>query len=155
MARLEMQYRLQRSDYVSAARRMLARGALLPIFGAFTVFCFLLSAAGGEGWLESGMILVAFGVAYLVALPHYFWRRLEYRDSLVSVALDHDGIHSVVEGVGSAHTHWSVYREVIETRSYFLMLPKNGWLVLPKRALRDPGEVDALRRLLGEMVAPR
>ncbi|PKW05564.1 YcxB-like protein [Streptomyces sp. 1222.5] len=160
---VELAYRPTVGDLASALRaRARSTGAgrfqrvVLAWTLAITTVGALLSAAGPghrdtPGPLYAGV--VAF-VAFMTAVPWLKARRLHRlaeRQGDIRCSVDGTGLR-LTTAHSSARHDWHLYARYAETPELFVLLSADrsavGFVVLPKRAVADPEEVDRLRAVL-------
>ncbi|BDM69360.1 hypothetical protein HEK616_28470 [Streptomyces nigrescens] len=131
------------------------RGALVWTVAVSTVGA-LLSAAGsgrhGTRWeLYVGVVVF---VAFMTAVPWLQARRLHRlaeRQGDIRGTVDDTGVRITTAHSSGSHD-WHLYSRYVETPELFVLLSADksavGFVVLPKRAVADPEEVDRLRAVL-------
>ncbi|MFJ8358409.1 YcxB family protein [Streptomyces sp. NPDC093984] len=123
---------------------------------AVTTVGALLSAAGSghrdTRWpLYAGVVVFA---AFMTAVPWLQARhlhRLSERQGDIRGTVDDTGVR-LTTAHSSASVDWHLYSRYVETPELFVLLSADksavGFVVLPKRAVADPEEVDRLRAVL-------
>ncbi|MDF3302922.1 YcxB family protein [Streptomyces tropicalis] len=131
------------------------RGALVWTMVVSTVGALLSTAGPGRHdtrWpLYAGLVVSA---AYMTAVPWLQARRLHRlaeRQGDICGTVDDTGVR-LATAHSSAGADWHLYSRYVETPELFVLLSADksavGFVVLPKRAVADPGEVDRLRAVL-------
>jgi hypothetical protein len=164
---VELAYRPAIGDLTSALRaRARSTGAgrfqrvTLVSAVAVTAVDVLLTAAGSDHrspqWpLYAGM---AVGVAFMAAARRLQARRhhqLAERQGDIRGTVDDTGIRLTTAHSSTSHD-WHLYARYVETPELFLLLSADkssvGFVVLPKRAVPDPEDVDRLRAVLDQQL---
>ncbi|MGW8970761.1 YcxB family protein [Streptomyces platensis] len=161
---VELAYRPTVADIAAALRarakhstggRFLRRG-LIYILVVMAVGI-LLSTGGADRHDTPWRLYLALGgcVAFLTAVPWLQARqvhRLSERQGDVRAAVDDAGIR-LTTAHSSATLDWHLYPRYVETSKLFVLLSADrtavGVIVLPKRGVADPENVERLRAILG------
>jgi hypothetical protein len=131
------------------------RGALVWTVAVTTVGALLSAAGSGHRdtpWpLYAGVVVF---VAFMTAVPWLQARRLHRlaeRQGDICGTVDDTGVR-LTTAHSSASLDWHLYSRYVETPELFVLLGADksavGFVVLPKRAVVDPEEVDRLRAVL-------
>jgi hypothetical protein len=160
---VELAYRPTVGELASALRARarstgagrLHRGALVWTV-AVTVVGALLSAAG-SGHRDTPWPLYAGVVVFVVFMTAVPWlqarrlHRLAERQGDICGTVDDTGVRFITAH-SSASLDWHLYSRYVETPELFVLLSADksavGFVVLPKRAVADPEDVDRLRAVL-------
>lgn len=160
---VDLAYRPTVGDLASALRARarstgagrFQRGALVWTVAVTTVGALLSAAGSGRRdtpWqLYAGVVVF---VAFMTAVPWLRARRLHrlaQRQGDIRGTVDDTGVR-FTSAHSSASLDWHLYPRYAETPELFVLLSADksavGFVVLPKRAMADPEDVDRLRAVL-------
>ena len=102
--------------------------------------------------MKFNRIGVAAIFAGLTVLRNLLWRRGYHRMAKYSAPITAsflpDEVHTN-SAQGASKLPWSTFTKYVETPEYFyLLMPRRGLSIIPKRACKDDWEVEALRDLI-------
>ncbi|MEU6848094.1 YcxB family protein [Streptomyces sp. NPDC046716] len=159
---VELEYQPTRDDMrqaLKARAKASSRARRTQRFALIAVAAFVGAAvvplANGEGFDTGSLVIGGFVVVLLFVLQPWLMARQFHK-----LAARHDGYRATVDDTGatvtnsggSSHLNWVAAPHYAETADLFVLLSGDKNVscltVLPKRGLREPGGVDALRALL-------
>ncbi|MFF8847412.1 YcxB family protein [Streptomyces sp. NPDC015127] len=134
----------------------------LMLFSGVAGLCFVaLTVARGDidaVRLVAGVALILFAVGSQFLLPRLQARQLQQlavRQGVFRATVDAGGIRLTTRD-SETTSNWDLYPRYAETDALFVLLTADkhgvGVMLLPKRGLPGPGDVDRLRTLLDEHV---
>jgi hypothetical protein len=157
---IELTWQPEQADYVEAYRaRNRARKAWLKI-AVCTAAVFLIAVLGvaiDDGTLIGAGVggVVAIGLVVFVVQPRAIrgtWSRNPALRAMTSARVDPQTGLTTSIGTSTGQIQWSGIHSVLETEHLFLIqlagYRRLPFLVLAKRGLADPGQLDDLRKIL-------
>jgi len=148
-------YQINEPEFMHAARALWSYRGIGDLGNWLLTAISLLSGAGlviwglGVGWVWIG----AAGVfATITLLRNFLWRR-GYRRMVkytapITASFTPDEVQTS-SAEGQSHVPWRTFTKYAETPDYFfLLLPRRGLLIIPKRACKDDWEVETLRNMI-------
>ena len=148
-------YSLTEGQFMHAARAFWSYRGIGDLGNWILAAASLLAGVGMLIWgLSVGWVWIgAAGVFAAVTLSrNYLWRR-GYRRTVkystpITASFSEDEVQTS-SAEGQSDLPWSTFSKYAETPGYFyLLLPRRGLSIIPKRACKDDWEVETLRALI-------
>lgn len=152
---ITLTYQIDEPEFIHAARAFWSyRG--IGDFGNWVLAAVSVFAGGGlliwgmdVGWVWIGAAVV---FAIITLLRNLLWRR-GYRRMVkysapITASFSRNGVQTN-SAEGSSDLTWSTFTKYAETPDYFfLLLPRRGLSIIPKRACADDWQLETLRDLI-------
>jgi hypothetical protein len=146
--RVDVVFRLTRSEYVRGCRAVMLRRVYPSMVALLAIVSFVVAAiADAPFWLWLGVVCVVIVAVYIGLLPYWWWWRHADRGYDVRCSFGPDGVTLVREEQVTTGP-WSEVRRVRQSGDLFVVEGQGPWfLIVPVRAFGSPEQLEFFTHL--------